>query len=83
MKRLSEAITAAGLGIVVLSACCMDSAGDYAYIAGAIGILGGFIAGIGYTVRVLTGKQKGGILYFPLPEEPVADAEWIELQTEK
>ena len=83
MKRLSELITAAGLGIAILGACCMDSPGLYGYAAGTVGILGGFVAGMGYAMMVLAECRKSSILYFPQPKEPVEDGGWIELETEK
>ena len=83
MKRLSELITAAGLGIAILGGCCVDSPGIYGYAAGTVGILGGFVAGVGYTMMVLAECRKSNILYFPRPKEPVEDAGWIGLEAKK
>lgn len=83
MKQLSEIITAIGFVVAVLGACCLDSPGIYGYAAGVVGILGGFVAGIGYAVRILAESRKSNMLYFPQLKEPVEDVTWIELEAEK
>lgn len=55
---LSNATIAIGLTIIALSACCLDSAGIYGYIAGAVCILGGLIAGTGCAIKALGERRK-------------------------
>ena len=54
VRRLSKIIMATGGIISMLAMCCLDSDGIYMYYAGAVCILGGFIAGAGYGLRVLS-----------------------------
>lgn len=82
MKRLSEIITSVGLTIAVLGACCLDSPGIYGYAAGAVGILGGFVAGVGYAVRILGERREKDIFYFHQRDRLTVDVEWIELEAE-
>lgn len=58
MRRLSKIIMATGGTISMLAMCCLDSDGVYMYYAGAVCILGGFIAGAGYGLRVLSEHRR-------------------------
>ena len=58
MKRLSKIIMATGGTISMLAMCCLDSDGVYMYYAALVCILGGFIAGAGYGLRVLSERRR-------------------------
>lgn len=58
MRRLSKIIMATGGIISMLAMCCLDSDGIYMYYAGAVCILGGFIAGAGYGLRALSERRR-------------------------
>lgn len=58
MRRLSKIIMVTGGIISMLAMCCLDSDGIYMYYAGAVYILGGFIAGAGYGLRVLSEHRR-------------------------
>lgn len=58
MRRLSKIIMVTGGIISMLAMCCLDSDGIYMYYAGAVCILGGFIVGAGYGLRVLSERRK-------------------------
>ena len=69
MRRLSKIIMATGGVISMLAMCCLDSDGVYMYYAGAVCILGGFIAGAGYGLRVLSERRRrGGFIESIVPE---------------
>ena len=58
VRRLSKIIMASGGIISMLAMCCLDSDGVYMYYAGVVCILGGFIAGAGYGLRVLSERRR-------------------------
>lgn len=72
MKRFSKAIMAIGTMIALLAVCRLDSPGVYGYLAGAVAILGGFVVGVGYALRLLSERQRECRLYF------IKVDEWIE-----
>lgn len=82
MKRISEAVTAIGSMIAVVSVCCLDSPGAYGCFAGLVCILGGFIAGTGYAIKVLGEyrKAKHSFCRFLRQDRLDTDVECIEEQ---
>ena len=58
MRKLSKAIMEIGGTISVLAMCCLDSNGVYMYYAGLVCILGGFITGAGYGLKVLSERHR-------------------------
>lgn len=76
MKRLSKVIITIGAVIALLAACCIDSPGIYGYLAGGAAIFGGFIAGAGYGLGILTERRRVYRLYLVKVDEP--DVVWIE-----
>ena len=58
LDKLSTVIMLIGASIAILAMCCLDSEGTYMYYAGAVCILGGFVAGAGYGLRVLSERRK-------------------------
>lgn len=81
MKRLSKIIMATGGIISMLAMCCLDSDGAYMYYAGVVCILGGFIAGAGYGLRVLLECRREmqiELLYFRQADKLDGDMELIE-----
>lgn len=51
LDKLSTVIMLIGAGIAILAMCCLDSEGTYMYYAGAVCILGGFVAGVKITLE--------------------------------
>ena len=81
MKRLSKIIMAIGGTISMLAMCCLDSDGVYMYYAGAVCILGGFIAGAGYGLRVLSERRREiqiEMFYFHQADKLDGDIELID-----
>lgn len=58
LDKLSTVIMLIGAGIATLAMCCLDSEDVYMYYAGAVCILGGFVAGAGYGLRVLSERRR-------------------------
>lgn len=79
MDKLSKAIMALGGTIAVLAGMALDSPGEYSYIAGAVAIAGGIIAGAGYGLMILARKRREREmeLYFFRQRED-KDVIWIE-----
>lgn len=81
VRRLSKIIMATGGIISMLAMCCLDSDGAYMYYAGVVCILGGFIAGAGYGLRVLLECRREmqiELLYFRQADKLDGDMELIE-----
>ena len=87
MKVVSNIIIAIGAVISILSACCVDSPGAYGYAAGIACILGGFVAGAGYAVRMLDErrKEKRKAYFYEIHRKDRldADVEFIDLEAKK
>lgn len=83
MDKLAKIIMAIGGGISLLAMCCLDSPGMYSYYAGAACILGGFIIGAGYGLRVLSehrNEVRIDMIYFRQPDWLDADVELIGIE---
>ncbi|EEV00685.1 hypothetical protein ROSINTL182_07476 [Roseburia intestinalis L1-82] len=81
VRRLSKIIMATGGTISMLAMCCLDSDGLYMYYAGAVCILGGFIAGAGYGLRVLSERRREmqiEMFYFHQADKLDGDIELID-----
>lgn len=81
MKRLSKIIMATGGTISMLAMCCLDSDGVYMYYAALVCILGGFIAGAGYGLRVLSECRREmqiEMFYFHQADKLDGDMELID-----
>lgn len=81
VRRLSKIIMATGGTISMLAMCCLDSDGVYMYYAGAFCILGGFIAGAGYGLRVLSERRREiqiDVFYFHQADKLDGDMMLIE-----
>lgn len=84
MKVISKAAISIGSIIAVLGACCIDSDGLYGYAAGAICVLGGFIAGTGYALGLLAERREvKSISEFRQKDRYDADLIFIEIGTKK
>ena len=82
LDKLSKIIMAIGGGISLVAMCCLDSPGMYSYYAGAACILGGFVIGAGYGLRVLSERRNEvriDMIYFRQPDWLDADVELIDL----
>lgn len=83
VRRLSKIIMATGGIISMLAMCCLDSDGIYMYYAGAVCILGGFIAGAGYGLRVLSECRREmqiEMFYFHQADKLDGDMEFIGIK---
>lgn len=81
MDKLSTAIMVIGVGIAILAMCCLDSEDIYMYYAGAVCILGGFVAGAGYGLKVLSERRRETrieLFYFHQTDMLDGDLELIE-----
>lgn len=81
MDKLSTAIMVIGASIAILAMCCLDSEDVYMYYAGAVCILGGFIAGAGYGLKVLSERRRETrieLFYFRQADRLDGDLELIE-----
>ena len=58
MDKLSKIIMAVGGIISATAMCCLDSEGVYMYYAGAVCIMGGFVIGAGYGLKVLSEHRR-------------------------
>ena len=83
LDKLSKIIMTIGGGISLVAMCCLDSPGMYSYYAGAACILGGFVIGAGYGVRVLSERRREiriDMIYFRQPDWLDADVELIGIE---
>ena len=81
LDKLSTVIMLIGAGIAILAMCCLNSEGTYMYYAGAVCILGGFVAGAGYGFRVLSERRRETrieLFYFHQNDWLDRDLEMIE-----
>ncbi len=87
MKAISNTAIAAGMIIFILGACFADSPGAYGYAAMIVCMLGEFIAGAGYAVRLIgehREEKRTGCFYGVQRKDRLdADVEFIELETKK
>lgn len=81
LDKLAKVIMTVG-GIVSAAAmCCLDSEGVYMYYAGAVCIMGGFVIGAGYGLKVLSERRRETsieLFYFRQTDKPDSNLGLIE-----
>ena len=81
MDELANVIMGIGGAVAVIACMALDSNEMYSYYAGAVAIIGGVIAGIGYGLRVLARKRwerKRDLYYFRQRARRNEDIIWME-----